>query len=283
MDHDIGARKRRQSEVLSSSVSVAKSRHFYSAEQDEFLARKLVAPGMHELLQSARERGQAVPSKERLHQDIAMELNQRFGASVDGPQIKNKIAHMRKLWFAAHDMVSRADRHDEQLKRKILAKCSFYYVLQPITDILLSTAPRKIMDNANNSDDFVEISPSDTDDELMEPSSIDVPGSSQRVCRPEREVKRPRGRRLSVPNALSDAARQQWTIGSEQSNADRDMDANREEIWQVCLQVEKEVTKRIELRLEYHLLEAKERTRQIGLELELEKERVRRLTLERGS
>ncbi|KAF9972175.1 hypothetical protein BGZ65_009970, partial [Modicella reniformis] len=97
-----------------------KLRHFFSLEQDEFLTKKMLDPTVSNIiLQGSRERGQAVPSKRKIYQEIATEFNERFNVSVGALKIKNKVAHMRKLWHEADEIVAVAgyERHKGNSKR----------------------------------------------------------------------------------------------------------------------------------------------------------------------
>ncbi|KAK3825258.1 MAG: hypothetical protein J3Q66DRAFT_365061 [Benniella sp.] len=314
-DYDTGPRKRRpydRSGIESmSNTTAVKTRHYFSTKQDKFLADKLLESPMHELLQSCRERGQAAPSKESLHQEIAMEFNQRFKTSVDGPQIKNKIAHMRKRWCTVHDTMSRIDPEDKASRKMIMDKYPIYQILEPISDIMLSTVSRKDVDDGNNGDDSVESTLSDMDDEAPEqrlnadstPSGSVEPGPSLKRCGmeherergPERNTKRPGFSGPNVSNFLTDVEntvrqqqqqqqqqqqRQQWMTSNERYRAEYDIEVMR---GQIAFLIEAEATKRAELRLEYGLSIDRARIRQLELELDLEREKVKRLTLERDS
>ncbi|KAF9357928.1 hypothetical protein BGX34_009142 [Mortierella sp. NVP85] len=309
-DYNISPRKRRQYdrsgiESMSNTMAV-KTRHYFSTKQDKFLADKLLESPMHELLQSCRERGQAAPSKESLHQEIAAEFNQRFKTSVDGPQIKNKIAHMRKRWCTVHDTMSRIDPEDKASRKMIMDKYPIYQILEPISDIMLSTVSRKDVDDSNNGDDSVESPLSDMDDEVPEQrpnadstaSGSVEPGLAPKRCgmehergrERERNTKRPWSSGPNVNNFLTDVEstvrqqqqqqQQQWMNSSERHRAEYDIEIMR---GQIAFLIEAEATKRAELRLEYGLSIDRARIRQLELELDLEREKVKRLTLERGS
>ncbi|KAF9902926.1 hypothetical protein BX616_001758, partial [Lobosporangium transversale] len=109
---ETGTRKRKQPDSKVTKPSESKSRatakarlndnekvkHVYTEEQDEFLAEKLSNECTNEVLRGAGERNQALPPKSKIHLQLAMEFNEQYGASLNAAQIKNKIAHMQKIW-----------------------------------------------------------------------------------------------------------------------------------------------------------------------------------------
>ncbi|KAG0009248.1 hypothetical protein BGZ81_003552, partial [Podila clonocystis] len=63
-----------------------------------------------------------------------MEFNTKFDTTLDGPQIKNKIASMQKLWKETHRWIMQTgngDLDDETLKDLVLKRCPFYYIVEP--------------------------------------------------------------------------------------------------------------------------------------------------------
>ncbi|KAF9985207.1 hypothetical protein BGZ65_011458 [Modicella reniformis] len=288
-DYVSGSRKRRDSTEGTVSKGKYKSdgeklRHFFSLEQDEFLAKKILDPRVSNIiLQGSRERGQAVPSKGKIYQEIATEFNERFDASVDAPQIKNKIAHMRKLWYKADEIVAVAGyeryKSDRQLQETVQNTCSFYKILC----LTWSSSSRPMMSlggRSVNIYDPIEEIPSDAyEDHLLDRPVLEVAVLRNRD---ERYHKKARKTPQNYEEAIREFGDQDDPILQTMDREHTRRHDSEKDIARVNLQIQEFISGGNELQLEYDLMIARERTKQAEFELEIEKLQYKRFLQEGG-
>ncbi|KAF9919747.1 hypothetical protein FBU30_010591 [Linnemannia zychae] len=254
-----------------------RSKHVFTDEQDRFLALLLSEDGINEVLQGAGERNQAAPPKSKIHQDIASEFNAKFNSNLDGTQVKNKIAHMQRIWKEMtkfRDTTGNGDDDDETLREKVLKRCSFYYIVEPVWSVSWSLAPRKIISTVNLDDDADRFSESqhvdnNSDDLLAEDietaTTIDIPENTmpirknsrnQQQSPPSQQTKREQTKSQldMLITSLNDAKKTTEFAVTEQETTKRYISANEEstkrEELRVQLEIQKEITKQNELKLQ---------------------------------
>ncbi|KAF9179882.1 hypothetical protein BGZ51_005327 [Haplosporangium sp. Z 767] len=175
-----GTRKRNQSDSDAAEPSRTKSRtslksleraarFIYTVEHDAFLANKLSDHRISGILQGTGDRNQLTPPKSRVHQQIAAEFNDKFGTTLCGFQIKNKIANMLKLWKETRMSTiptGNDDIDEETLRDRVLKRCSFFYIIEPAWAASYSLAPRTILESAVDlTDEIIRDTGADEDDE----------------------------------------------------------------------------------------------------------------------
>ncbi|KAF9997900.1 hypothetical protein BGZ79_008403 [Entomortierella chlamydospora] len=152
-----------------------KAMHKYEVDQEVFLAEHLATPRINELLNGTNDRNRFPIPKAKVHEEIAFEFNEKFGTSLDGGQIKNKVASMQKQWRAGRKLITDSnalDRPDPTLRSRVLKECHFYYIVEPVWSVALSNTPRKPLENTNH---HPEEAPSDIEYE----SNEDVGGQDE--------------------------------------------------------------------------------------------------------
>ncbi|KAG0360733.1 hypothetical protein BGZ54_009409 [Gamsiella multidivaricata] len=271
----------------------------YTTEHDAFLANKLTDYRINRILRGTGGRNQPGLSKSKVHQQIAIEFNAKFDATLEGAQIKNKIANMQRLWKDTRKSINAIDNGDldeDALRDQALKRCSFFYIMEPIWATSWSQAPRTAIEGpVDSTEEIIQDAGADEDkddedeDDVMDKSrdagedsavtartgSVSTAnGGSETISRNATKTQAQLGE-LVVD--LQDAKKMvEFSIREQEATKRHIADLNH------SMGIEEQTTRREleRLRLEKEKIIEMERTKQLAIQLQIEQTKLERLRME---
>ncbi|KAI8359707.1 hypothetical protein B0O80DRAFT_440887 [Mortierella sp. GBAus27b] len=144
--------------ITSTSTKFRAKGHFYTTEQEVFIAQLLSDPETWKLLDGPGEANAYRRPKTDVRAGIAEKVNAEFSTAerpinLDSAQIKNKIETMKKLWKKANNTrhsTGNGDLPNETLRQRIMRICHFYYIMEDLWSRSFSLNPRKPVQLTSN-------------------------------------------------------------------------------------------------------------------------------------